>query len=89
MAHTKKRFVSVEGFESNAPDVNTNSSHSIAPGGTDSQRPTNPGDKAWRVNTQGETVEIYVNNRWVPMASESSMSDIEDTSFFYAIMMSK
>lgn len=89
MAHTKKRFVSVEGFESNAPDVNTNSSHSIAPGGTDGQRPTNPEDRTWRVNTQGETVEIYVNNRWVPMMNDTSRTDIEDTSFFYAIMMSK
>lgn len=89
MAHTKKRFVSVEGFESNAPDVNTNSSHSIAPGGEDGQRPTSPGDRAWRINTQTETVEIYMNNRWIPMVNDTSKIDIEDTSFFYAIMMSK
>lgn len=89
MAHTKRRFTSVEGFESHSPDINTNSSHSIAPGGTGGQRPTNPGDRAWRVNTQGETIEIYVNNRWVPMMNDTSRNDIEDTSFFYAIMMSK
>ena len=89
MAHTKKRFISVEGFESNSPDVNTNSSHSIAPGGADGQRPTNPGDRAWRINTQRGTVEIYVNNRWVPMVNDTNRNDIEDASFFYAIMMSK
>lgn len=88
MAHTKKRFISVEGFESNSPDVNTNSSHSIAPGGTDGQRPANPGDRARRINTQRDTVEIYVSNRWVPMVNDTNMNDVEDTSFFYAIMMS-
>lgn len=89
MAHIKKRFISVDGFESSSPDVNTSSSHSIAPGGTTGQRPINPGDRAWRINTQGETIEIYVNNRWVPMMNDTSQNDIEDVSFFHAIMMSK
>lgn len=89
MAHTKKRFVSVEGFESSSPDVNTSSSHSIAPGGTTGQRPINPGDRAWRINTQSGTIEIYVNNRWVSMVNDTNQNDIEDVSLFYAIMMSK
>ena len=89
MAHNKRRFTSVEGFESHSPDINTNSSHSVAPGGTDAQRPSAPGDRAWRINTQTEKIEIYVNNRWVTMMSTDDVNDVEDTAFFYAIMMSK
>ncbi len=89
MSHKNIPLKSIYGFTSDAVIENTNKDCNVIPGGTTLDRPLVPKENSFRINTDTNNIEYFVNGEWRTNTASVDLQDLEDLSFVYALMLSE